>query len=141
MAYCERCRIGTIDEAGLCRLCGTPQHPPSRRDRLAEAGGALLATLLQPAVLGTLALAVLLLTGALLTGAGARAPAGLSRPGVGLTPQGVMAAARSDPGGIAIGLLLPALVQAIIFGLLLLALVIFLRRRRGSNPPERRLTS
>ena len=61
VTYCARCRIGTVDEQGLCSLCGAPQRPPSALGRLAEAGDAFLATLLQPAVLALLALGALLL--------------------------------------------------------------------------------
>jgi hypothetical protein len=142
VTYCARCRIGTVDEQGLCSLCGAPQRPPTALARLAEAGDALLATLLQPPVLALLALGALLLLAAGVSSAGISPPGGL--PGVApagaFSPQATLAAAREDPVGAALRFLLPAIMQAILFGLLLLALVFFMRRRRPEPPPrERRL--
>jgi hypothetical protein len=142
VTYCARCRIGTVDEQGLCSLCGAPQRPPSTLARLAEAGDAILAALLQPAVLALLALGALLLLAAGVGGAGVSPPAGI--PGVApagsLSPQAILAAAREDPLGAVLRFLIPAIVQAILFGLLLLTVVYFLRRRRPEPPPrERRL--
>jgi hypothetical protein len=141
VVYCQTCRIGTIDEQGLCRLCGAPQRPPTRLGRAAEAGGSLLNTLLQPAVLLVLGVAVALLLAAVVTRPGAPLPAGMPRAGFGglFDPQATIAAARTDPVGAAIRFLLPALVQGLLFGLLLLGLFALLRRRRPNERRERRL--
>ncbi|HEX2517812.1 MAG TPA: hypothetical protein VH257_24120 [Chloroflexota bacterium] len=142
VTYCARCRIGTVDEQGLCSLCGAPQRPPSALGRLAEAGDAFLATLLQPAVLALLALGALLLLAAAVSSAGVSPPAGVpgAAPAGAFSPQATLAAAREDPVGAVLRFLLPVIVQAILFGLLMLTVVFFLRRRRPEPPSrERRL--
>ena len=141
VVYCRTCRIGTVDEQGLCRLCGAPQRPPTRLGRLAEAGGSLLNPLLQPGVLVVVGVVVLMLLASVVTMPGAQAPAGLPRPGFGarLDPQAALALARTDPAGAAWRFILPALVQGLLFGLLLLGLFFLLRRRRPDNRRERRV--
>ena len=141
VVYCRTCRIGTVDEQGLCRLSGAPQRPPTRLGRLAEAGGSLLNTLLQPAVLGVVGVVAVILLAAVVTMPGAQAPAGLPRPGFGapLDPQAALSQARTDPVGAALRFLLPALVQGLLFGLLLLGLFVLLRRRRPDERRERRV--
>jgi hypothetical protein len=59
-------------------------------------------------------------------------PAGVPgiAPAGAFSPQAALAAAREDPVGAVLRFLVPAIVQAILFGLLLLTLVFFLRRRR-----------
>jgi hypothetical protein len=131
-----------VDEQGLCSLCGAPQRPPSALSRLAEAGDAFLAVLLQPAVLALLALGALLLLAAGVSSAGMSPPAGVPgiAPAGAFSPQATLAAAREDPAGAVLRFLVPAIVQAILFGLLLLALVFFVRRRRPEpEGRERRL--
>jgi hypothetical protein len=132
VVYCARCRLGTIDDQGLCRLCGAPQRPPTPAGRLAEAGGTLLDTLLRPGVLLVVALGLTLALGVVMVSAGRRA----SLLGAPSDPWAVMAATRSDPAGVLVGLLVPALVQGLLFGLLLFALLMFTRRRRAARPAK-----
>lgn len=139
VAYCSRCRIGTIDAQGLCGLCGAPQRPPSRGSRLAEAGGALLETVLRPDFLALIAVVGIFLLAAVVIPAGSQPPAGMPafNPGAFLSPQATLAAARQDPLGAFLRFLVPALVQGLLFGLLLLSLLMFLRRRRQGPRPGR----
>src|SRR5262245_767910 len=141
VVYCQVCRMGTIDEQGLCRLCGAPQRPPTGLGRLAEVGGSLLNALLQPAVLVVLGVAVAMLLAAVVTIPGAPLPAGAPRAGFGdlFDPRITLATARTDPFGAALRFLLPALVQGLLFGLLLLGWFAFLRRRRPDDRRERRV--
>jgi hypothetical protein len=138
VVYCRTCRMGTIDEQGLCRLCGAPQRPPTRLGRVAEAGGNALNVLLQPAVLIVLGVAAAMLLAAVVIMPGPQVPAGMPRADFGSAfgPQSNLATARTDPAGAVVRFLIPALVQGLLFFLLLLgiiALVRFLRRndRRG----------
>jgi hypothetical protein len=132
--------MGTIDEQGLCRLCGAPQRPPTRLGRLAEAGGAALELVLQPAFLGVVALGAVLVAAAVVASAGLHPPAGAPRPGLltGLDPQATLAAARTDPLGAVGRFLLPALMEGVLFFVLLMAVLFLFRRRRPVAPPGRR---
>jgi hypothetical protein len=139
MAYCGRCRIGTIDAQGLCVLCGAPATPPTRRGRAAERLGGLLSALLSPAALGAAAAVGLLVAVAAVTQYGTRVPAGVPRLGALAPPTPGGAAQAADPGGLVLRLLLPALIQALLFTLLLLLVLYVLnlwRRRRPTSPPE-----
>jgi hypothetical protein len=140
--YCQVCRIGTIDQQGLCRLCGAPQRPPSRLGRLAEAAGNLLNVLLQPAVLAVAGLAAVLLLAAVVQLPGVQAPAGVPRVGFGALsdPQANLASARTDPVGAAVRFLLPAVVQGLLFFLLILGLIALVRFLRRSERRERQAT-
>jgi hypothetical protein len=138
VGYCARCRIGAIDEQGLCSLCGAPQRPPTRLSRLLEQGGLLLDLLLNPLSLGVLALAVVLLVTAVAAQLGAHVPAivGGPRGAPGpFEPTALLEAARADPLGALWRFLLPAMVQALLFGLLLLLAVLLWRRRPPRRPP------
>jgi hypothetical protein len=128
VVYCARCRIGTVDEQGLCRLCGAPQRPPTRLGRLAEAGGLALNAMLQPGVLVVLA------------ASGSAPPAGIPRvgPGALFGPPASLAAVQHDPVGAVLRFLVPVLVQALLFGFLLLSVFLLLRRRRPAPPPRER---
>jgi hypothetical protein len=140
VVYCARCRIGTVDEQGLCRLCGAPQRPPTRLGRLAEAGGLALNALLQPGILVVLAVAGALLLAAVVATSGTAPPAGIPRvgPGALLGPPASLAAAQHDPVGAALRFLVPVLVQALLFGFLLLCVFLLLRRRRPAPHPRER---
>jgi hypothetical protein len=140
VVYCARCRIGTVDEQGLCRLCGAPQRPPTRLGRLAEAGGLALNAVLQPGVLVVLAVAGALLLAAVVATSGSSPPAGVPRvgPGALLGPPASLTAAQHDPVGTVLRFLVPVLVQALLFGFLLLSVFLLLRRRRPAPPPRGR---
>ena len=94
------------------------------------------------APLGLLALAGLVLSVAWATRFGRQPPwaprAVLGGP---LDPHAAAALAQSDPLGFAVRLLLPALVQALLFGILLVVVVYFWRRRRLGAPPADREVS
>jgi hypothetical protein len=139
MRYCAHCRIGTIDKDGLCLLCGAPAQPPTRAGRLAEASGTALSVLLSPAVLGTALALLLVVAVATESHFGAVTPAGVPRRGLGVLPnmQAALALSRTDPASALVHLLLPALVQALLFGLLLLILVFVWRRLRQADTAPR----
>jgi hypothetical protein len=140
VVYCARCRIGTVDEQGLCRLCGAPQRPPTRLGRLAEAGGLALNAMLQPGVLVVLAVAGALLLAAVVAMSGSAPPAGVPRvgPGALFGPPASLTAVQHDPVGAVLRFLVPVLVQALLFGFLLLSVFLLLRRRRPAPPPRER---
>jgi hypothetical protein len=140
VVYCARCRIGTVDEQGLCRLCGAPQRPPTRLGRLAEAGGLALNAMLQPGVLVVLAVAGAFLLAAVVAASGSAPPAGIPRvgPGALFGPPASLAAVQHDPVGAVLRFLVPVLVQALLFGFLLLSVFLLLRRRRPAPPPRER---
>lgn len=105
-----------------------------------EAGASVLSVLLHPAFLGAVAVGALLLAMAATSQIGAQPPAGVPRAsiGTGLDPQSVLALARTDPLGVVARLILPAIIQAILFGMLLTVLVLLWRRRRTGDPAARR---
>ncbi|CAA9275290.1 MAG: hypothetical protein AVDCRST_MAG77-3485 [uncultured Chloroflexi bacterium] len=120
MAYCRTCRIGTFDGEGLCVLCGAPQTPPTRRHRVAEAGGAVLSALLTPVALVVCGLGLLLVA---LSRYGGQAPTGTLRlPG-----------SAAGASGVAFGLIGPVILQAIVL-LLIVVVILLLMRRRGERP-------
>src|SRR5262245_43505469 len=139
MGYCQRCHIGSIDEQGLCSLCGAPEHPPTGLSRLAEAGGSALSILLHPVTLGSLLLLVVLVVAGTVASGHLQPPPGGPTLGLGaiFDPRAAAAGARTDPLGTLIRLLLPALSQAFIFGLLLTGLAVLFRRRRPDRRPRR----
>jgi hypothetical protein len=141
VAYCAHCRLGTIDDQGLCRLCGAPERPPSRLRRLLDASGGLLGALLSPG-LGALIVLVGMLLVAAVVATGRLGPARALGPGGLLRPPGAPVSSSGDPLAVVVQLLLPALVQALLFGLLLAGLFFLLRRRRpGGAPADRDLRS
>ena len=89
VTYCARCRIGTVDEQGLCSLCGAPQRPPSALGRLAEASSWLPCCSRRCWPL--LALGALLLLAAV-SSAGVSPPRGSRRPPGAFSPQATLAA-------------------------------------------------
>jgi hypothetical protein len=133
MTYCARCRLGTLDAGGLCVLCGAPATPPSKRRRLAEAIGGLVAAALSPAALAIVAAAALLVSVALVTQFGAQAPAGAPRLGL-PGPNAALAlgspVTRAEPAGTVVRLLLAAFWQALVFALVLGVLLAVWRRRQ-----------
>jgi hypothetical protein len=119
MGYCRSCHIGTFDAEGLCVLCGASQTPPTRRTRLAEAGGAVLSALLSPAALLVCCLGVLLVA---LARFGHQLPAGAPRlPG---------AVAAGGASGVALGLIGTVILQSIVLLLVVIIVLLVLRRRR-----------
>lgn len=136
MAYCAQCRIGTVDQQGLCVLCGAPAQPAKGWRRVAEAVAGRLGAAWSPVVVATVVFLVLLLTYALLVRAGVGQQAAL---GLRALPRFGTAAAlatlRADPAGGLLRLLAPAILQAIVFALVLLALF-YLARRRQSRKPD-----
>src|SRR5438552_1422914 len=50
MRYCPQCRIGTLDQQGLCVLCGAPEQPSTGWRRVAERGAAAAVGVFNPAV-------------------------------------------------------------------------------------------
>jgi hypothetical protein len=130
MAYCGRCRIGTVGADGLCVLCGASQEPDTTRTRLAEAGGTFLSQLLSPVWL-VVAMFILLVGGiGALAKRGVQGPSGM--PGIlGAAPIGVPDAAHATPGAVLGYLLGPAILQSIVVLIIILAIVLLLRLRRG----------
>jgi hypothetical protein len=139
--YCARCRIGTLDAQGHCVLCGASPAPPTRRARAAEALGNALAVVLSPTVLAVVLGAGLVVAVVYVTQVGAQQGAHfpLSPARLGWIDPGALAAqSRADPGGLALRLLLSAILQSLLFGLLLLLVLYLLRRRRPTDSPARR---
>jgi hypothetical protein len=130
MAYCGRCRIGTVGADGLCVLCGASQEPETARTRLAEAGASFLSALLGP--VGLTVAALLLVAGGIgfLTQSGFHAPAGMARfPG--MRGMRMPDLAHAGAGGIAAFFLGPAILQFVILLIIILAIYLFMRLRRG----------
>jgi hypothetical protein len=140
VTYCPRCKLGTIDEAGLCSLCGEPQSPPTRRARLVEIGGALLASLVGPGALLFVLVAAVLSAAAFI---GGRASPPVLLPGLvfGLPGQAeTLDRLASDPLAAAQHLLLGAFLQSVVlFVVLLAALALWrvLRSRADRESDER----
>jgi hypothetical protein len=134
MAYCARCRIGAVDERGLCALCGASSTPPTRAERVAEAGGAFLATMLSPGVAGAALFVVLVIAVAGVTRYGHVTPLAMRRLPM-PDPAAVAALVRTNPAGAAVNLLLGAVIQALLFLLLVLA-IFFILRRRSTRAPD-----
>ena len=133
MRYCPQCRIGTLDQNGLCVLCGAPAQPATGWRRVAESGAAAVAGVFSPAVLGPALLLALLASYALLvhSGAAQRLPPLGRRGALPLNLPAALAAAHADPAGGLLRLLAPALLEALIFALLLLLVLFLVRRRRA----------
>lgn len=88
----------------------------------------MLSIVLSPTFLGLLGLAAFVVSVGALTHYGALASFGAPRMGF-PQPATIMELGRSDPRQLALRLLLPAIVQSILFALLI-SLVLFIWRRR-----------
>jgi hypothetical protein len=132
MAYCKVCRIGALDQEGLCHLCGAKQQAPTRSQRAAETGGAVLSALLSPMSLALMVTASVLMVVAVLVQSGTQAPAmGPRLPWS--SAESVLAMSRTDPGGALLQFLLPVIIQGLLFSVLLLLGMVIWRRLRGNN--------
>jgi hypothetical protein len=123
--------MGTLDQNGLCVLCGAPAQPSTGWRRVAESSAAALAGVFSPVVLGPALLVALLAVYAVVVRSGAAQrfpPVGRRLPPLNL--PAALAAVHADPAGGLLRLLAPALLQAAIFALILLTVIWFLRRRR-----------
>jgi|GEM_PF-5479650 len=129
MAYCQRCRIGTLDQEGLCVLCGASAKPETPVRRLAELGSALVSLLLNPFTIGGLVFFALAASVASVTGYGAQAPAFARRP-ASLMPSSPSSLAQSDSTSLLLGLFAPALFQTVILLIIVIAAMIWMRRTR-----------
>ena len=139
-AYCAQCKIGTLDAQGLCVLCGAPAEA-LRGWRLAAASVVEAASAaLHPAVLaGAFLIGVLAVCAALLRGGASAASLPQSRGVRALLmadPTATLGAITTDPSGTLLHLLIPAVIQAVLFGLLLMILVLLLRRLRPARPRQ-----
>jgi hypothetical protein len=134
--YCPQCRIGTLDQNGLCVLCGAPAQPSTGWRRVVEASVAALVGVFSPAVLGPAALVALLAIYAAVvrSGVAQRFPP-VGRRLLPLDLPAALAAVHGDPAGGLLRLLAPALLQAALFSLILILLVVFLRRRLAAPEP------
>ncbi len=137
MAYCAQCRIGTVDQAGLCVLCGASAVLAKGWRRVAESVAGALGAAWNPLALVLGAFVCLLVTYALLVraGIGQQAVVGLrAMPRFGAAAA--LATLRADPAGGFLRLLAPAILQAIIFAIVLMTLLYLSRRRRSPRPPD-----
>ncbi len=130
MAYCQRCRIGTLDKDGLCVLCGASAKPETPVGRLAELGSALASRLLSPFTIGGLVFLALAASVASVTGYGAQAPAFARRP-PSLMPGSPAALAQSDPAALMFGLFAPALFQTLLLVIIVVVVLLLMRRTRN----------
>lgn len=132
MAYCNQCRIGSLDAQGLCVLCGAEQVAPSKSQRAARAGGTLLELLLNPLLLVLLMVGGLAIVGAEITRRGVQGPA-LAPPAPWRNVDNVVALSRSDPAGALLQFLWPAVVQALLFSMLIILGLILWRKLRARD--------
>ena len=126
--YCSRCRIGRLDDEGVCLLCGGIGAHVGRRKRWAFAVGQLLGTL----NFGLVVLGLFLACTALFVWAVSSWP-GLTTPEGAQVPAGVselLAKSRSDPGGLLMELIWRALAQATIVTAIIIAVGYMLWRRQ-----------
>ena len=126
--YCSRCRIGRLDDEGVCLLCGGIGAHVGRRKRWAFAVGQLLGNL----NFGLVVLGLFLACTALFVWAVSSWP-GLTTPEGAQVPAGVselLAKSRSDPGGLLMELIWRALAQATIVTAIIIAVGYMLWRRQ-----------
>ena len=126
--YCSRCRIGRLDDEGVCLLCGGIGAHVGRRKRWAFAVGQLLGNL----NFGLVVLGLFLACTALFVWAVSSWP-GLATPEGAQVPAGVselLAKSRSDPGGLLMELIWRALAQATIVTAIIIAVGYMLWRRQ-----------
>jgi hypothetical protein len=145
MRYCPQCRIGTLDQNGLCVLCGAPAEPSTGWRRIAESSASAIAAIFSPLVLAPALVVALLALYAVIVRDGIAQRFGGLHVGrrVPLDLGIAFAQIRADPGAGLLHLLAPALLQAAIFALLLLLLLFFRRRRSmaGARAEDRRAYS
>lgn len=126
--YCSRCRIGRLDDDGVCPLCGGIGPHVGRRKRWAFAVGQLLGNL----NVGLVVLGLFLACTALFIWAVSSWP-GLATPEGAQVPAGVselLAKSRSDPGGLLLELIWRALAQATVVTAIIIAVGYMLWRRQ-----------
>ncbi len=126
--YCSRCRIGRLDDEGICPLCGGVGAHVGRRKRWALAVGQLLGNL----NIGLVALGLFLASAALVVWAGSSWLASAA-PESAQVPAGVselLARSRSDPGGLLLELIWRALAQATIVTAIIIAVGYMLWKRQ-----------
>ena len=126
--YCARCRIGRLDEDGICPLCGGIGAHVGRRKRWAFTLGRLLGNINT----GLVVLGVFLVSTALFIWATAAWP-GLATPEGTQVPAGVselVAKSRSDPGGLLLELIWRALAQATVVTAIIIAVGYLLWKRQ-----------
>ena len=126
--YCSRCRIGRLDDEGVCPLCGGIGAHVGRRKRWAFAVGQLLGNLNVCLVV----LGLFLACTALFVWAASSWP-GLATPEGTQVPAGVselLAKSRSDPGGLLLELIWRALAQATVVTAIIIAVGYMLWKRQ-----------
>ena len=131
--YCSRCRIGRLDDDGVCPLCGGIGAHVGRRKRWAFAVGQLLGNL----NVGLIVLGVFLVCTALFIWVVSSWP-GLATPEGTQVPAGVselLAKSRSDPGGLLLELIWRALAQATVITAIIIAVgyVLWKRQQRQAK--------